>query len=78
MKTIGLYGIIYTRSRPGKEVQKVNLRKADHKAMDAAKQARNAYAREWRARNPDKVRKYNMNYWERKAAKQTETRVAVG
>ncbi len=37
--------------------------------QEAARQARNAYAREWRARNPDKVRQYNSTYWARKAAK---------
>ena len=42
--------------------------------MDAIKkqiaaEARNAYAREWRAKNPDKVRKNNANYWLRKAGK---------
>ena len=34
-----------------------------------AAEARNAYAREWRAKNPDKVRKNNANYWLRKAGK---------
>ena len=34
-----------------------------------AAEARNAYAREWRAKNPDKVRKNNANYWLRKAEK---------
>lgn len=34
---------------------------------DAARIARNEYAREWRKRNPDKVKKANERYWERKA-----------
>lgn len=34
----------------------------------AAKDACNAYAREWRAKNRDKVKAYNRNYWARKAA----------
>lgn len=34
-----------------------------------AAEARNAYAREWRAKNPDKVRKNNANYWLRRASK---------
>ena len=34
-----------------------------------AAEARNAYAREWRSRNRDKVRKNNENYWLRKAKK---------
>ena len=55
----------------------MNLRTVDRKLVaknrqeqatrEAARQARNAYAREWRARNPDKVRQYNKSYWERKA-----------
>jgi hypothetical protein len=32
-----------------------------------AREARNAYAREFRRNNPDKIRKYNADYWERKA-----------
>ena len=34
----------------------------------AAKDACNAYNREWRARNKDKVKAYNRTYWARKAA----------
>lgn len=33
--------------------------------------ARNAYARKWRAENPEKVRAINANYWLRKAKKET-------
>ena len=40
---------------------------ANEKKMAA--DARNAYARAWRAKNPDKVRKNNANYWLRKASK---------
>ena len=36
---------------------------------EAARQARNAAAREWRAKNKDKVREYNRRYWENKAGK---------
>lgn len=28
----------------------------------------NAYNRAWRKANPDKTRKYNANYWSKKAA----------
>lgn len=48
-----------------------NLMAADHQkqtAQEAARQARNAYARQWRANNRDKVRQYNADYWARKAA----------
>lgn len=33
------------------------------------REARNAYARKWRAANPDKVKAANARYWLRKAAK---------
>lgn len=35
-----------------------------------AAEARNAYARKWRAANPDKVRANNANYWLRRATKE--------
>lgn len=35
---------------------------------NAAKAARNAYAKEWRRKNPDKVKAANARYWEKKAA----------
>lgn len=34
---------------------------------NAAKAARNAYAKEWRRKNPDKVKAANARYWEKKA-----------
>ena len=36
---------------------------------EAARQARNAAARAWRAKNKDKVKEYNRRYWENKAGK---------
>ena len=33
-----------------------------------ARELKNAYQREWRAKNKDKLRKYNANMWEKKAA----------
>jgi DNA-binding NarL/FixJ family response regulator len=35
---------------------------------EEARQARNAYAREWSKKNPDKVKESMNRYWERKAA----------
>lgn len=34
---------------------------------EQAKEVRNDYLRKWRRRNPDKMRAYNIAYWERKA-----------
>lgn len=40
----------------------------DKKTLEAAaKEERLNYFREWRRSNPDKVKKHNKNYWERKA-----------
>ena len=32
-----------------------------------AREARNAYFREWRRRNPEKAKRIRQRYWERKA-----------
>jgi DNA-binding NarL/FixJ family response regulator len=34
---------------------------------EVARQKRNAYQREYRRKNRDKIRKYNQNYWEKQA-----------
>ena len=34
---------------------------------EAARQKANEYQRNWKLKNPDKVRKHNIDYWERKA-----------
>lgn len=34
---------------------------------DKARAKRNAYMKEWRKKNKDKMKKYQENYWERKA-----------
>ncbi|WP_300348110.1 hypothetical protein [Clostridium sp.] len=33
---------------------------------DKAREERNAYLREWRKKNKEKVKNYNKSYWERK------------
>jgi len=38
---------------------------------EQARQARNAYQRNYLRKNPDKRKKYLIDYWERQAAKQT-------
>lgn len=50
-----------------------NLMETNHqkqKKQDAARIARNAYLRDWRANNRDKVRQYNQDYWARKAERE--------
>lgn len=39
---------------------------------DEAKKARSEYAREWRRKNPDRVRANNQRYWQKKAAQRKE------
>ena len=37
-----------------------------------AKEARNAYYREWRKKNPEKMKRYQEKYWKKKAQKMQE------
>ena len=39
---------------------------------EQARQALNSYKREWRKKNPDKVREANARYWEKRARKERE------
>lgn len=41
---------------------------------DAAREAQRAYMREWRKRNPDRVREINKRYWENQAKRVREKR----
>ena len=50
------------------------VRIMDQSKQKLAAEARNAYARKWRAANPDKVRVNNMNYRLRRAAKENTQR----
>ena len=47
--------------------------KLDQKAAEEARKARNKYAREWRAANREKVRRYNETYWAKKALNNAKT-----
>ena len=48
-------------------------KEGEERAMtDAAREARNAYKRQWNAKNPDKRREYMQRYWERKADKKRQ------
>lgn len=42
---------------------------------DQAKSVRNAYQRTWRRRNADRMRNYNVNYWEKKVLNQEQESV---
>lgn len=40
--------------------------------IEKVRAAQREYYREWRAKNPDKVRAKNLRYWQRKAEKAAE------
>ena len=50
------------------EAAKEARRKAERKWYAEHREERRAYAKEWRRRNPDKVRQAQERYWTRKAA----------
>ena len=44
---------------------------------DAAKAAKAAYAKEWKRKNADRVRQYEIDYWERKAMEANDVPIEV-
>lgn len=40
--------------------------------IEKARAAQRAYAKKWRAKNPDKVRAKNLRYWARRAAREAQ------
>ena len=51
------------------------VKKMNEVELQAARDARNRYAREWRARNKNRVRDANLRYWIRRAAREEENLV---
>ena len=45
---------------------------------ERAREERREYFRQWRAKNPDKVRENNRRYWERRAARKAEAKQDQG
>lgn len=45
---------------------------SDHSIDNDARELRRAYYREWRKKNPEKVREWSRRYWQRKAEKLRE------
>lgn len=43
---------------------------------EAAKEARRAYKRKWQRENADKVKRYQENYWSRKAQEAAQQQTA--
>lgn len=44
---------------------------------EAAKEARRAYQKEWRKKNPDKVKKIQIRYWQRVAERAQKGEKAI-
>ena len=44
------------------------------KMEEIARKMKNDYQKQWRQQNPDKVRKYNRDYWVRRAAEMQESK----
>ena len=42
----------------------------DEQIKELAREKQREYLREWRKRNPDKVREYNERYWRRRALRE--------
>lgn len=40
--------------------------------IEKARAAQRAYAKAWRAKNPDKVREKNLRYWARRAEREAQ------
>ena len=45
---------------------------SDSKLEELVRQEQREYYRKWRAANPDKVRKANQKYWQRRALRKME------
>lgn len=44
----------------------------DQKLQELAREEQRRYEKEWRAKNPDKVREKNRRYWAKRALKRLE------
>ena len=42
----------------------------DKEIQELAKELQREYLREWRKKNPDKVKEYNQRYWRRRALRE--------
>ena len=55
----------------GEEAKRAYMRKYNKKYRN--KEKANKYNKEWRRKNPDKVKEYQRRYWERKAQLMSES-----
>ena len=52
----------------------INQKSMEMKLSEAARKKKNEYQRQYRRRNPEKARKYQIDFWERKAGNDNQQR----
>ena len=50
----------------------MNIMPKDGNLEEMMKEKRREYFRQWRAKNKDKVRQHNLNYWMKKAQQEAQ------
>ena len=55
-----------------KEKERMNIMPKDDNLEEMMKEKRREYFRQWRAKNKDKVRQHNLNYWMKKAQQEAQ------
>lgn len=68
---ISLYLFRYPLSSE-KEKERMNIMPKDDNLEEMMKEKRREYFRQWRAKNKDKVRQHNLNYWMKKAQQEAQ------
>lgn len=60
------------------KTNKEDLQMAEITLEERAREERREYYRQWRAKNPDKVKENNRRYWEKRAAKKDQAEQEAG
>ena len=66
--------IATTLSNNGNVYKEVDTMKklTDEQLEELAREKQREYLREWRKKNPDKVKEYNQRYWRRRALREVK------
>lgn len=62
-------------SEAARQARNAYQREYKRKMSNADREAEKEYLREWRRKNADKVRKYNIDFWERKAMEKNNVEI---
>lgn len=65
------YGVVNSEKETS-EKERMNFMTEASKMEEKMKETRREYYRQWRAKNKDKVRQHNRNYWLKKAQQNTQ------